>query len=49
MERTLETEGAIGVIRCLQRAFGPQLVFPGHGRAFQPAFRDLAGDGGGAQ
>jgi hypothetical protein len=46
MECTLETHSALGVIRCLQGADGQHSVLPGYGRAFQPAFRNLACDSG---
>ena len=48
MERTLETQGAIGVIRCIKRADSQHGVLPGHGRAFEPAIRNAACDRGSA-
>jgi hypothetical protein len=44
MEHTLETHGSIGVIPCLDGTDGQHVVLAGHGRAFQPALRYLAGD-----
>lgn len=49
MQSTLETYGAIRVIRCIQRADGQHVVLPSHGRAFQPALYDGTSDGGGAR
>ena len=46
MERTLETHGAIDVIRCLHGADGQHVVLPGHGCASQPALGDAASDSG---
>ena len=46
MERTLETHGAKGVTRCADGADGKHIVLPGHGRAFQPALRNVSSDSG---